>query len=124
MISRRWFVKTAAAIAAAVGLGSIPKIAAAHTNRGGLIARAGEVVTCENGHEICDVARDIFLHDHVSPSQFTNWRNQPAPQPGENIRPCHECGADYISAPGRFGGHKLRVAGEWRPAAAPAQAGA
>ncbi len=78
------------------------------------IARAGEVVTCQNGHQICDVAVDIARH---SPgplvSQFSNWRDIQEPKIGEIIPPCPHCGAPFIER-GLLSA-RLHIGEEWRP---------
>ena len=79
-----------------------------------LYASAGEIVTCLNGHEICTVAKDIFIFDLISASQFENWRNQKAPVPHDTIEPCTTCGAPYISSKMPYGGMRLHIDGEWR----------
>lgn len=39
-----------------------------------MIAHKGETVTCENGHEICDVAEDISRYSYAEIGLFTAWR--------------------------------------------------
>lgn len=39
------------------------------------IARKGEWVTCEGGHRICQIAKDMENKaPHLDPSYFENWR--------------------------------------------------
>jgi hypothetical protein len=79
-----------------------------------LYAKAGEIVTCLNGHEICDVAKDIFVADLISINQFENWRHQPQPVPHDTIKPCMTCGAPYIKSDMPYGGTRLHINGKWR----------
>ena len=76
-----------------------------------LYAKAGEVVTCTGGHEICDLAKDIFVADLIQTGQFTNWRNQEPPEPHSPIMPCKTCGEPFIK--GTYG-MQLYINGEWR----------
>ena len=63
-----------------------------------IYAHAGETVTCENGHPICDFARDVYrgmMQD--PPRDFTNWR-QVVPVVGERLIPmCAVCGASFTN---------------------------
>jgi len=79
-----------------------------------LYASAGEIVTCLNGHEICELAKDIFVADLISVSQFKNWRHQPQPQPHDPITPCMVCRAPYVNSTTAYGGTQLHIDGEWR----------
>ena len=79
-----------------------------------LYASKGEVVTCENGHEICDMAKDVFVDDCLMVEQFENWRNQKPPMPCEVITPCQTCGAPFVKSEMPFGGTWLHINGEWR----------
>jgi hypothetical protein len=68
-----------------------------------LYARAGEEVTCENGHTICVVARDIpagaLMHDRIE-KDFTGFR-QLRPQYGDMPKDhlCVKCGARWFMGP-------------------------
>lgn len=65
-----------------------------------LWARAGETVTCLNGHPICDVAHDIADDERHSPAHYTNWR-QPEPDRNTHVTAirCAECRGVWV----RFG---------------------
>ena len=68
-----------------------------------LFAKAGETVTCENGHPICDAAHDLVYGElQDPPNDWTNWR-QPEPPigtlPAEAL--CVVCGAQWFGAVGR-----------------------
>jgi hypothetical protein len=82
-----------------------------------LIARKGEIVTCENGHEICDVAEDIEASSIVRRNQFTAWR-QPEHAAGDGpaaIGPCTVCGARWVGVPEGKTGSYLHIGDQWRP---------
>jgi hypothetical protein len=66
-----------------------------------LYAKAGEQVTCENGHVICEAARDLHTFATWSPADWTNW-TQPEPMPGTSLEAClcAICGARWVRAPG------------------------
>lgn len=79
----------------------------------GLYARTGEVVTCERGHPIASVARDIHRGDAVRVNQF-DWIIADPPTPATPLsRSLCECGGRYIRCTAR--GVDLHVAGAWRP---------
>lgn len=80
-----------------------------------IIAKAGDRVTCELGHHICDVAEDIKA---CAPGpmlkQFTNWRGY-VPLSGRPVHDCNICGRKFIRwTAGLLGGCQLHVKGEWR----------
>jgi len=70
-----------------------------------IYASAGDTVTCENGHPICDFLEDVAvgkipdLH-----KQLGNWR-QPEPQKGDlpKDHPCAVCGARWFNHPATLG---------------------
>ena len=58
----------------------------------------GTIVTCENGHEVCEISRDIYIYSLVECNDFTNFNeNITVPQIHDRIgdHPCH-CGKDWI----------------------------
>lgn len=55
-------------------------------------ARAGERITCEMGHHICKVARDIEAGEFYRSSMFTDWCFGAEPAIGKPTPPC-QCGA-------------------------------
>ena len=80
-----------------------------------LIAKAGEIVTCESGHEICDVAEDIYGHGRIASKQFANFRWDYAPKSGETVPNCPQCGARFILARApHLGGGVVHIDDEWR----------
>lgn len=79
-----------------------------------LYASKGEVVSCENDHEICDMAKDVFVNDRIMVEQFENWRNQESPKPNDVITPCKICGAPFVVSELPYGGTWLHINGEWR----------
>lgn len=61
-----------------------------------LYAQAGELITCEAGHVVCVVARNLLRGQHYRPGDFGGWR-QPEPTIGTSqadVR-CWVCGADW-----------------------------
>lgn len=74
-----------------------------------LYAKAGETVTCENGHPICDFVVDIRRGQPQHPAtQLGNWR-QPEPQVGTIPIPgCEKCGAPFTD------GMLYHVGDSWR----------
>lgn len=61
-----------------------------------IYARAEEVVTCENGHQICVISKDIFFGESHDPADFTDW-TQEEPEIGGAIPSCKICNADFYS---------------------------
>lgn len=59
-----------------------------------LYAKAGEVITCESGHEICTIGRNIYKGATQIMEDLINWRQQ-EPKIGCNIPVCAICGADF-----------------------------
>ena len=77
-----------------------------------IIARAGEKVTCENGHEICTFAEDFNRDSVFGVRLFTDWKIE-RPEPSSPIENCPTCGAQYVRFTDR--GPQINIAGEWRP---------
>lgn len=74
------------------------------------LATAGELLTCENGHVIAEVARDLMPFEMISPGDFTHWRmGKPT---SDEVAPCM-CGALYINVKS-FGGVYPHIGDEWR----------
>jgi hypothetical protein len=61
-----------------------------------MIAYKGETVTCENGHEICDVAQDIGRYSSANAEMFTGWRRGMSSEDERLMRYCCSCGAEFI----------------------------
>lgn len=61
---------------------------------GPLYACAGERVTCENGHYICTVARDIVMGAFAQRGEFMDWCFGGEPEIGKPPPPC-QCGAPW-----------------------------
>jgi hypothetical protein len=74
-------------------------------------AFAGETVTCENGHPICDFVETVYFGDFQRPDQqFGNWR-QSKPQVGQLPLPvCEKCGAAFTD------GMRYHIGEVWRTA--------
>jgi hypothetical protein len=88
--------------------GFVPKVGIA----GGVVvvyAFAGETVTCENGHPICDFVETVELgQEQKVASQLGNWR-QPSPEIGQIPIPgCNKCGAAFSN------GMVYHIGSEWR----------
>jgi hypothetical protein len=71
------------------------KVMTEKRDRGGLFAREGEIVTRENGHEICRVARPIPAGALFERDFFGDWK-MPEPPIGALVR-CEACGARWFA---------------------------
>ena len=78
-----------------------------------ILARAGETLTCPNGHPVADIVRDIRVGDVGVAEMFANWRSREgftprtcdpaAGIPGDPLPLCSICGADpWVSPHGDF----------------------
>jgi len=80
-----------------------------------LVARDGEVITCESGHEICEPVGDLKIEAAgPRPSDFQHWHPAQAVmpvEPGLAILPCR-CGKPW--ARWRDGKVEIHVEDEWR----------
>lgn len=79
------------------------------------IARAGEVITCENGHPIYEMTTDVFLDNTVFPSQVKPANplvDEPFVHDEINI-PCPECGAAF-SMTNKHGGVRFHFSDGYR----------
>ena len=74
-----------------------------------IYARAGEIVTCENGHPICEFVENVFYGQIQDVTrQFGNWW-QEQPKIGEfPIRGCTVCGAMFTT------GMVYHIGDSWR----------
>jgi len=64
------------------------------------IANKGQIVTCTNGHEICELSRDYFEDQDVNPELFAHYRpSQRIINESDRINEikCMLCGAQWIS---------------------------
>lgn len=72
-----------------------------------LVAKAGEIFSCTNGHKICTAKVDIPVNAVPRPEHFI-WEQTAHIH---TMRPCTECGAPWF----HFTGLKFHVgSGEWR----------
>lgn len=72
------------------------------------IAKAGEKVTCENGHHICTVGRDVEAGGVQKPEDFVDWKH-PEPELAATFPiKCTVCGAPWITP------EAICIGGEWR----------
>lgn len=61
-------------------------------------AKAGETVTCTNGHPICDFVEDVAIGGYQDVDrELNNWR-QPAPKVGDMSPRCVICNAKFYSS--------------------------
>ncbi len=77
------------------------------------IASVGEIVTCEQGHEICDVVQPIMTNQALSKTVFGNWRPNCEAGEGALIPPCPVCRSLWIDFT-MYGPSRLHVGTEWR----------
>lgn len=80
--------------------------------------RAGEVMTCENGHPIADIVEDADRRQTPSVDQFAEWRNvERAPEKGEQVMAqdwrCTACGGRFCLTDG-IGGFIIHIGLKWR----------
>ena len=58
-------------------------------------AKEGEVVTCENGHSICEFVETVYVGDMQNPEQLGFW-HQPEPETGQLPIPrCSRCNGRF-----------------------------
>ena len=64
-----------------------------------IFAKAGEWVTCENGHRICQIARDLIKNEMMDPPRdFANWQqSEPALGTPADAILCADCGAHWFN---------------------------
>lgn len=63
------------------------------------IASKGQIITCTNGHEICELSRDFYQDEDVNPDLFTRYRPpQHIVTEADRITEikCRICGAQWI----------------------------
>lgn len=76
-------------------------------------ASPGEIVTCEDGHPICEVAEPLMKNMKLSVLSFRDWKID-KPKPGDRLNStCPQCGERWIKD-GETGPWALHVNGEWR----------
>lgn len=71
--------------------------AASSQKASGTFAKKGEIVTCSNGHPICEVAQDIINDSEQNPDRdYVNWTQDP-PTIGTSADKCRcaVCGARF-----------------------------
>ena len=67
-----------------------------------VFASAGETVTCENGHPICEFVETVHYGQMQNlPAQLGNWRQEP-PKLGSFDIKCEKCGAKFAAGNGHF----------------------
>jgi hypothetical protein len=71
------------------------------------VLHQGDVVTCENGHEVCTVTADIFVETLNWGTHFGDWK-QKEPTVGDRLPLwCAVCGAPYMA-------QTIERHGDWR----------
>lgn len=60
--------------------------------------RKGEVITCRNGHEICEALDDVFPYQLNWHLCFGKWR-QSEPETGSRLPTCEVCGSEVFDFP-------------------------
>lgn len=81
-----------------------------------ILAQAGTLVVCPNGHRICRVAKDIVIPGKVRAELFCDWhyrfpRKFSAYDP---IPDCPECGEAFLRPNATLGRWQLHTADGWR----------
>ncbi len=61
------------------------------------MGKLGDVVTCQKGHPVCEVAVDLSKERTIKLNQFKNWRVDLLNKIGETIPMC-PCGEPFIAA--------------------------
>lgn len=74
-------------------------------------AKKSELITCENGHPICLVARDVTTTDVFMPTHLIAWQ-QPEPKHGDTEVHCSRCGGLFWHA--NDGGQHFHFRDGWR----------
>jgi len=60
-------------------------------------AKAGEQVTCENGHPICTIATDIYQGQMFDPASLRDWvQKTPIIGTSFDMLACVHCGAAWV----------------------------
>lgn len=82
-----------------------------------VFAKAGDKVTCPNGHPICTVAADLLKGEIVKSSLFKDWTFDLDLSSGAKVPPCPTCGEIFMGHPDKAFPvrGKVFVNGEWRP---------
>lgn len=82
-------------------------------NIGGVYAKAGERVTCKNGHDVCEFTETVMVGDKMDlHSQLKFLDGQRRPQRGDHLRDCKcHCGASYMH---RYKSGVFHFADGWR----------
>lgn len=62
---------------------------------GKVLVKKGEIVTCTNGHKICEAGKDISSGDLNWIKSLTNWMIK-EPGADDSFPVCH-CGAVFIA---------------------------
>ncbi len=73
----------------------------------------GTIITCEEGHEICELVESISSGDVIKSSSFNNFKNgniqpQPLYKIGGPSSSCNKCGGKWMK-PVNFGRMRLHT---------------
>lgn len=79
-----------------------------------LVVRAGEFISCENGHNIYRITHDARSMDVMLASYFEPCEGVEKPKVGDSVKTkCPFCGA-RVFIEGPWNGYLPHVNGEWR----------
>ena len=58
----------------------------------------GDIIECPNGHYICEISRDVYVHENRTYDIFINFKDTKEPELGAPIVSCTcaKCGASWI----------------------------
>jgi len=79
-----------------------------------LFARAGDLVTMENGTPVCTVTQNLYAQTPVKLDFCTDWKI-PEPHSGETIAAYNSDGTSWVRASGKLLGMQLFINGRWVP---------
>lgn len=96
MIERRKFMAAVTGLIASVGA-VLPVRKAKSASTGKLYARAGEITTCENGHPLAILTKDVFVMEatHATDWQFIGGA-------GMGMTGCPTCGGPVMAGRGLY----------------------
>lgn len=69
--------------------------------------KKGEIITCENGHEVCEIIQDVYLGQMNWHLCLGKWR-QSEPKPGARLPDCEICRGTVFSDWGMYVSGVLR----------------
>lgn len=79
------------------------------------LLKAGDKITCTNGHVIGEVLQDIDIGTMAWGQHIGNWRQKDHPVMGAMHQPvCETCGARFVGKDDDSWNWSLHISG-WRP---------